>query len=392
MNVVRHSVRLHGNRNLVRTLAFFGISTALFGYLDAQAQSVRIDRSPPFETTDPVIEWSVDGPRLNPNAFGKYNVTFSHDGDQIGVVHQPNEAWILDATDGTKALDLKFSDSDTGAYSLDFSPTGELAIGRERSVELFSPATGEPIRKFPCLECVVIYSVSFSSKGDLLVYQNISGMLRPDLGRGATIVSVGDSKNVAKIPAWSNVTSVAFSADGRRLLVPQFFETDDGLIPGFRVWDTESWEPVLSYKGEPNDLNLGYVGTGTSKKSGFVVVYGRENTIEMRELETDKVIWSVPLIPPQFAPSESHIVRTELDRATVAPNGEFVISYESPIGHDPLGHVSGGIVVRNADDGSIIAVYDVPGVTDIAIAPDSKKFVYATGIAQTHIALVRLPF
>jgi hypothetical protein len=93
-----------------------------------------------------------------------------------------------------------------------------------------------------------------------------------------------------------------------------------------------------------------------------------------------------------LTPAKIDILGTELDRAVIAPDGEFVISYESPIARDPVTHVSGGIVVRDASDGSVLAVYDVYGVTGISIAPDSNTFVYVTGADQTQTALVRLPF
>ena len=122
----------------------------------------------------------------------------------------------------------------------------------------------------------------------------------------------------------------------------------------------------------------------------FVAVYGKEGAIEMRDLSADRVLWTAPLIPPAYAPSTSVLLGSELDRAVIAPDGTFLISYESPIAHDPVGHVSGGIVVRDTQDGRIVAVYDAYGVTGLAIAPDSQTFVYSTGAGEVHTALARV--
>jgi sugar lactone lactonase YvrE len=136
---------------------------------------------------------------------------------------------------------------------------------------------------------------------------------------------------------------------------------------------------------------LGVIATGVVGELGWVAIYGRAGAIELRTLSTNRAVWTAPLIAPQLAPATSTILGTELDRAVLAPDGSLVVTYESPRAHDPIGHVSGGIVVRSAADGRVIAVYDVYGVTGLAIAPDSRTFVYATGAREVHRALARLP-
>ena len=50
----------------------------------------------------------------------------------------------------------------------------------------------------------------------------------------------------------------------------------------------------------------------------------------------------------------------------------------------------GAIVIRGALDGAVAAMYDVPDVAALAIAPDGKTFVYTTGSGQTYTALARV--
>src|SRR5690606_37250541 len=95
--------------------------------------------------------------------------------------------------------------------------------------------------------------------------------------------------------------------------------------------------------------------------------------------------------PPQFAPSDSWVIGTELNRVAIAPNGTFVVSYERPVAYDRA-NKAGAIVVRRTRNGSILAVYDVPGLVDLAISSDSKAFVYTTDRSHPgpHAALVRV--
>ena len=137
--------------------------------------------------------------------------------------------------------------------------------------------------------------------------------------------------------------------------------------------------------------NLGWVATGRVEGHEFVALYGRQGSLEMRDLVHDKVIWTAPLIPPIFAPSNAKAAGSEFYRGAIAPNGRFVITYESPRALSLLGYESGGIVVRNAKDGGVIAIYDVYAVTALSIAPDSRTFVYSTAAGKVHTALVRVP-
>jgi hypothetical protein len=99
-------------------------------------------------------------------------------------------------------------------------------------------------------------------------------------------------------------------------------------------------------------------------------------------------VWTAPLLPPKV--DLPRVLGVELDRAAIAPNGEFIVSYESPVATDPNSHVAGAIVLRDTVDGRVMAAYDVHGVTGLSIAPDSRSFVYATGALEVHIARIRV--
>lgn len=117
----------------------------------------------------------------------------------------------------------------------------------------------------------------------------------------------------------------------------------------------------------------------------------------MRDLTEETVLWSVPMIPNPFAGADGLRFGVELEHVTLAGDGAFVVSYERPSGGGSmtirrvLVSDSGGIVVRRARDGGIVAVYDVPGVTTLTAAPDGKSFAFTSSRLLPRLALVRAP-
>lgn len=188
------------------------------------------------------------------------------------------------------------------------------------------------------------------------------------------------------------VAHVAFSRDDRRFLATHVTYDDGEARLGYRIWDTADW--TLLRPVAPTRATTQAVATGTVGDAGFVAVYADDGYIEMRDLESDAVLWSVPMIPPQFAHWASGAVAPDLALVAIAPNGELVMGYERPRGGTSVTDIDhGGLVVRRTVDGSIVAVYEVPFLQHFAIAPDSKTFVYPTRPDKPlgHLALVHVP-
>ena len=76
-----------------------------------------------------------------------------------------------------------------------------------------------------------------------------------------------------------------------------------------------------------------------------------------------------------------------LDLVAFARRGDLVLTYESPQG----GAAPGALVLRRMSDGQTVAMYDVPGVSSLAVAPDGASFVYSTGVGRTYTVLARVP-
>jgi hypothetical protein len=118
----------------------------------------------------------------------------------------------------------------------------------------------------------------------------------------------------------------------------------------------------------------------------------QDGNIEARDLENDRVLWSVPLVPPETDGTDSAPSATNLDLVEIAPNGKFVLSYESSTTFDATGRANGTLVIRRAADGVVEALYDLPRVSDLSIAPDGRTFAYSTAAGQTYTAVARVPF
>lgn len=347
------------------------------GVLSAAAALAQAPQSPD-------VIWRVDIKTVPPNTFGRHRLAFSPDSSLVGVVYQPRDARILRASDG--ALVRELTAASQSAYSIAFSPNGLVAVGRgavaagqDAAVELIELATWRS-ESFPC-RCSLVHAIAFSPDARLLAMQGITSPRDPE---STYVLELASGATVATLDAFSNRSAVSFSPDGARFAASAF--GDAGTALGFRVWNAADWQLTTTYSGEPR-VAFGEMGTGLVGGQ-WVAIYGREGAIEMRSLDDDRVVWTKPLLPRRHDVPD--VIGSELDRVAIAPNGRFLVSYESPVAVNPNSHVAGFIVLRDTSDGSVTAVHDVNGVTDISIAPNSGSFVYATGAGAVHIARFRV--
>jgi dipeptidyl aminopeptidase/acylaminoacyl peptidase len=274
------------------------------------------------------------------------------------------------------------------------SATDRLAAVVFNYLDLYDLYSSQPIDRLPCPRCMDGV-LAFSPDGSRLAHQDKHTPSERMRGIGVARVVDLEAKSVVELEAVTGaIAKVAFSRDGRRFLATHITQVGREEQLGYRVWDTADWS-LLRTVALPG-WTMGAIATGTVGRADFVAVHGNDGNIEMRDLSNDVVLWSVPMIPPQFAPSWSGVTEVELDRVAIAPNGSFVMSYERPRPasvDDIMAKEHGGLVIRRTEDGSILAVYDVPYLTRFAIAPDSKAFVYATPPHRplAHLALVDVP-
>jgi hypothetical protein len=247
----------------------------------------------------------------------------------------------------------------------------------------------EPVRYWCAGACGSLAAVAFSPDGRQLAYQGTRGLpeWRTGIGGVISVVELG-TRTPVELEAVASIPQVTFSADGRQLYAMNVTQVDDRQSFGARVWSTDDWRLARTLPGSQRPMRriapLGGVPyAGVSMKEG---------NIEARDLENDHLLWSVPLVPPETEGSGGAPSATNLDLVEIAPNGKFVLSYEASTAFDATGLANGTLVIRRATDGAVEALYDLPRLSDLSIAPDGKTFAYSTAAGQTYTAVARVPF
>jgi hypothetical protein len=380
----------------------------------------------PVSRSEPQIIWRANGESLeiNPVESGE-SLTFlqsvdrfSTDGAHVAILEEHVGAGyklrVRDATDGSLLSETFYSeDTALGLYSYDvaLSSTSLIAYGRLGGVFLYDAR--EPGVLLAALERnvaphVPIDSVSFSRDGRLLAFQTSSSGPPSHRTEGYVyVVDLSTGKRVAKLEAVAGrAPRPSFSHDGKRLVATHWRWVDDGRFghseAHIRVWDTMTWELLRDIGGL--DLPGRSMATGATRDAAVVTVYSVGDSIELRDLVDDRVLWSKPLLAATAESATRLLVskstmlqKTKLNYVSISDDGTRVVGYEGPdwIGDAKRAHpghlTAGSIVVRDARDGSIMAAYEIPDVFDVAVSPDGAAFVYSVGFHQTYVALARMP-
>jgi WD40 repeat protein len=314
-----------------------------------------------------------------------YALAFSADGTRL-VAHHGDNVTLYEAADARLLREIH-ARPPRGTRAVALSASDTLAVTAGTYIDLYDLDSGVPMQRIGCSGCNrVIRGLSFSPDGRWLAVQDAAGPTERSRGIGAVrIIDVHTQQTVVELPGVGigSIPTVSFSADGRKLLASHA----TGKLVGFRVWDTSDWH-VLSTEAFPD---MGALATGSLRTSDFVAVHGNGETLEMHDLTNDVLLWSVPLIRPDFDLLGGRYLRgpPTLRQAALAADGSWLLTYEGQYADG--GSVEGAIVVRRTRDGAVLAVYDLPNVTSLAIAPDSKTFSFTFRLDQTthRMALIQ---
>ena len=332
------------------------------------------------------IVWRVLGRKLEHGATGGALNAFSPDGRYVAI-DDSHRVRVVDARSGKPVRDFRLDPSSVVPFSLAVASSGDVALGLMGNAEVFA-AGKDPIRHWCAGACGAIASVAFSPDERFLAFQGTRGLpeWRSGLGGVVSVVDLARGEPVS-LDAVASIAQVGFSPDGRSFCAMSVTQLDDRQSFGVRVWSTADWSLTRNVVGSKRTMRR-VAPLGSVPYAGVSM---NEGHIEARDLATDRVLWSVALVPPSVDAGPGAPESVNLDLVEIAPTANFVLSYEAPKAYDATGLAKGVLVIRRAADGEVEALYDAPRVSDLTIAPDGKTFAYSTATGQTYTAVARVP-
>jgi len=327
--------------------------------------------------------WRVDGRKVDAYSAGWSLATFSTDGKLVGIADDGGTR-IYDASDGrlVRMLPAPYS---TGqfAYSLAISSTGLVAMGRVGGVEVYElDERGEPLKFFCGGICGPVSALAFSPNGAWLASQAARSTLETTPGL-VNVVDLRAGVRSAELEASATRAGVMFAADGGTLIAANVTRIDGtGTFGMRRFLSSAAWRRTRDVAGA--QVPRGSVGPYAFNER--VAVYSFRGNVELREVATGALVWARPFVPPGLDSAAGNAAM-KLELVAFAPRGDALLGYESPVD----GGGPGALVVRRMADGDVVAVYDVVGLSALAIAPDGERFMYSTGVGRTYTALARVP-
>lgn len=365
----------------VRRLVCAALAAGALASLDAPAQTAKGAGPAGLASV-----WSIPGRRLH-NEIGAWSIAaFSTDGKLVAIGDETGVR-VLRASDGAFVRKLWPTFGNAFAYSLAVSASGAVAIGRIGSVEVYPADARLPSKRYDCAgACGPVGAAAFSPNGTLLAFQGARSLSDRRRGLGSVrVIDLRDGRPVADLDASPARARVRFAANGRRLLAAHATAFDDSELYGVRAWTVADWRLMDDLLGAKRVARA----EGTLERAQFAGTFERDGNLELRDMVSDGVVWSAPLVPPAFDATGDAQVLMRLRLVEIAPNGKLIVSYEAPAEAGLTTH--GTLVIRGAGDGAVHAMYDIADVTSIAIAPDSRTFVYTTGSGQIYTTLARVP-
>ena len=332
------------------------------------------------------IVWRLPGRKVERGATGDALNAFSPDGRYVAI-HDSRRVRVVEARSGKTVRDFRLDPSSVKPFSLAVSSSANVALGLMGNAEVFE-AGKDPARHWCDGACGAITAVAFSPNERFLAFQGTRGLpdWRSGLGGVVSVYDLARGEPVS-LDAVASIAQVTFSPDGGSFRAMSITQIDDRQTFGVRVWSTADWHLTRDILGSKRTMRR-VAPLGPVPYAGVSM---NEGHIEARDLATDLVMWSVPLVPPDVDGTAAAPDSVNLDLVEISPTAEFVLSYEAPKAYDATGLTKGVIVIRRAADGEVEALYDAPRVSDLTIAPDGKTFAYSTATGQTYTAVARVP-